>query len=129
VDAVASYASMVATLSASYSHSVDRSSLGPYWSGRLAQSLRDFAAVRADQPHRFIDVLYDDLVVDPRGQARAVLAALGFEVGAADDEAFSLYLERNRAERGRAHSYQPADFGLAPGQVEPDFAFYTEAYL
>lgn len=126
VRAVPSYASMVATMSAQYSDSVDREAIGRYWSDRFADTLRAFASVRRRRPDRFIDVQFGALLDDPLDTARTVLAALGLP---ADDQALAGYLERNAAERHGSHSYAPEDFGLSAAQLEQDFSFYTKEYL
>ncbi|WP_214400879.1 sulfotransferase family protein [Pseudonocardia lacus] len=128
VDAVPSYASMVTTMSRQYSDDVDPVAAGRYWSRRFAESLRGFDAVRAARPDRVVDVGYRALLDDPLGQARRVLDELGTPADAADDAAFTAYLEQNRRERrGGGHRYTAADFGLSTDQLERDFSFYAEA--
>jgi hypothetical protein len=129
VRAVPSYASMVATMCAQYSEVLDREAIGRYWNARFAATLRDFAAVRERRPDRFVDVRFGEMLTDPAGQARRVLGELGLAPGPEDDAAFAAYLERNREEHRGSHSYTAEDFGLTEGQLERDFAFYTEVYL
>jgi len=129
VRAVPSYASMVATMCGQYSEVVDPEVIGRYWSGRFAQTLRDFATVRAERPDRFVDVRFGDMLTEPAGQARRVLGELGLDPAPEDAAAFATYLERNREQRHGSHSYAAADFGLSEDQLERDFAFYTEVYL
>jgi hypothetical protein len=127
VDAVPSYASMVASIAAQYSDHVDRAALGRYWSERFAATLRGLAEVRAARPERFVDVRYEEVVADPVGQACRVLGELGLP---ADTAALESYLDRNRTQRhGGGHAYTPADFGLSGDGLARDFAFYTEVYL
>jgi hypothetical protein len=129
VSAVPSYASMVRTMSAQYSESVDPVAVGGYWRDRFAATLRDFADVRAARPDRFVDVRFLDMLADPAAQARRVLGEVGLAPDAADDAAFEDYLELNRTEKRGAHSYTAEDFGLSTDRLERDFAFYTEVYL
>jgi hypothetical protein len=129
VNAVPSFASMVRTMSAQYSESVDSFHIGQYWSGRFATTLRSFAAARAARPERFVDVQFADTVREPTAVAHRVLGELGLRPDAADDAAFEAYVEGNRAERHGSHSYTPQDFGLSEEQLARDFAFYTEVYL
>jgi hypothetical protein len=128
VRAVPSYASMVATMSAQYSDTVDPLVIGPYWSDRFATTLRNFADVRQRRPDRFVDVRFAAMVEEPLAEAVRVLASLGFAVGDADRAAFAEYLARNRAQRHGTHSYAPADFGLSEARLERDFAFYQEVH-
>ncbi|HWN35542.1 MAG TPA: sulfotransferase [Pseudonocardia sp.] len=129
VSAVPSYASMVRTMSAQYSESVDPVAVGGYWHDRFAATLRGFADLRAARPDRFVDVRFDAMLADPAAQARRVLGEIGLAPDAADATAFDAYLELNRAEKRGAHSYPAADFGLSTERLERDFAFYTEVYL
>jgi hypothetical protein len=128
VRAVPSYASMVATMSAQYSDTVDPLVIGPYWSDRFATTLRNFADVRQRRPDRFVDVRFTAMVAEPLAEAVRVLAELGLAVGDADRAAFASYLTRNRAQRHGTHSYSAADFGLSEAQLERDFAFYQEVH-
>jgi hypothetical protein len=128
-NAVPSYASMVRTMSAQYSESVDPVRIGRYWRDRFEATLRDFAAVRAARPDRFVDVRYAAMLADPAAQARRVLGEVGLAADASDDRAFAAYLGENRKESHGAHSYAAPDFGLSVEQLERDFAFYTEVYL
>ncbi|HEY2096614.1 MAG TPA: sulfotransferase [Pseudonocardia sp.] len=127
--AVPSYASMVRTMSAQYSESVDPVRIGRYWRDRFEATLRDFATVRAARPDRFVDVRYAEMLADPAAQARRVLDEVGLAADAPDDAAFAAYLGENRKESHGAHSYVAPDFGLSVEQLDRDFAFYTEVYL
>jgi sulfotransferase family protein len=129
VRAVPSYASMVRTIRAQYSDSVDPVAIGRYWSERFARALRDFASVRAARPDRFVDVRYESMVADPAGQAGRVLDALGLPPNTDDEAAFAGYLMRIGTQSRSAHKYASADFGLSATRLARDFAFYTEVYL
>ncbi|MFD9895626.1 sulfotransferase family protein [Amycolatopsis sp. NPDC059027] len=127
--AVPSYASMVCTMSAQYSEKSDPVAVGRYWSDRFATALREFTAVRARRPDRFVDVRFDAMLTEPVAQARRVLGELGLTADAADDAAFMSYVERDKKERNAAHSYTAEDFGLSADQLDRDFAAYLEVYL
>ena len=123
VRAVPSYASMVSSIRGQYSDDVDRVAIGRYWRDRFGTTLRDFTAVRARRPDRFVDVAFEAVVADPVGEAARVMTALGLP---ADRTAFAAYLERNRAQRHGTHTYTAADFGLSEAELQRDFAFYEE---
>ncbi|MFE0026720.1 sulfotransferase family protein [Amycolatopsis sp. NPDC059021] len=127
--AVPSYASMVCTMSAQYSEESDPVAVGRYWSDRFATALREFTAVRARRPDRFVDVRFDAMLTEPVAQARRVLGELGLAADDADDAAFMSYVERDKKERNAAHSYTAEDFGLSADQLDRDFAAYLEVYL
>ncbi|MDA3642702.1 sulfotransferase [Saccharopolyspora indica] len=124
--AVPSYASMVRTMSAQYSDAADPVAIGRYWSERFATSLREFGAVRAKRPERFVDVRFDTMLTEPVTGARRVLDELGLPADDTDTAAFESYVERDRRERHAVHSYTAEDFGLSPEQLTRDFAFYQE---
>jgi hypothetical protein len=127
--AVPSYASMVSSMTAQYSDKADPKQIGPYWSERFQESLRQFDAVRTRRPDRFIDVPFKRTVADPLETAQDVMSQLGLTVGPDDERAFQDYLEVNRQERHGSHSYTAEDFGLSTEQLARDFAFYERAYL
>ncbi len=129
VQAVPSYASMVAAMSAQHSDAVDPSALGPYWAERFATTLRAFGDVRQQRPDRFVDVHFEETVAAPVATASEVMEALGLPVDDADVAAFTSYVQRDREGRIASHAYTAADFGLTEGGLADDFAFYTEVYL
>ena len=129
VQAVPSYASMVATMAAQYSDAADPQAIGPYWSARFRETLSAFATVREARPDRFVDVHFKAMLSDPLAEVRRVLEAIGLTPGPADEAAWAAYLEQNRAERHGSHAYTAEDFGLSDEQLARDFAPYTEVYL
>lgn len=129
VQAVPSYASMVATMTAQYSEAADPAAIGRYWSDRFRETLQGFGRVREARPDRFVDVHFKAMLTDPLAEVRRVLVELGLTPGPADEAAWEAYLEQNRAERHGKHSYTAEDFGLSDEQLSRDFAFYTQAYL
>jgi hypothetical protein len=129
VQAVPSYASMVAAMSAQYSEAVDPGTLGPYWAERFATTLRAFGEVRQRRPDRFVDVRFEETVAEPVATASEVMNALGLPAADDDIAAFTSYVERDREERSASHAYTAADFGLTEDGLARDFAFYTEEYL
>lgn len=128
VQAVPSYASMVAAMSSQYSDAVDHRALGRYWAGRFAAALRAFDEVRRRRPERFVDVRFADSVTDPVNAARRVMDALGLPAAEADVAAFEAYVARDREQRSASHEYTAADFGLTEDELARDFAHYRETY-
>jgi hypothetical protein len=121
--AVPSYASMVTTMTGQYSDDADPVAIGRYWSDRFATTLREFTEIRREQPDRFVDVRFADMVADPVAEAIRVTAELGLPV---DPEAFTAYVARNREQRHGKHTYTAEDFGLTEAGLARDFAFYEE---
>ena len=121
--AVPSYASMVTTMTGQYSDEADPVAIGRYWSDRFATTLRQFTEIRREQPDRFVDVRFADVVADPVAEAERVTAELGLP---ADRESFTAYVARDREQRHAKHSYTAEDFGLTAEGLARDFAFYEE---
>lgn len=121
--AVPSYASMVSSICGQYSDDVDPVAIGRYWRDRFVTTLREFTAVRARRPDRFVDVRFQDVVTDPVAEATRVMYELGLP---ADRDAFEAYMARNRSQRHGSHTYTAEDFGLSEAELEKDFAFYKE---
>lgn len=129
VDAVPSYASMVAAMSSQHSDAVEPTALGPYWSARFATSLGQFAEVRRARPERFVDVRFRDAVREPVARALTVLRALGLEPDRDDEVAFTGYVERDREQRDARHEYTAAEFGLSEQELAEKFGDYIEEYV
>jgi hypothetical protein len=121
--AVPSYASMVGSICGQYSDDVDPVAIGRYWRDRFVTTLREFTAVRARRPDRFVDVRFQDVVANPVDEAARVMSLLGLP---ADRDALEAYMARNRAQRHGSHTYTAEDFGLSEAELEKDFAFYEE---
>jgi hypothetical protein len=121
--AVPSYASMTSAICHQYSDEVDQVAIGRYWRDRFVTTLREFQAVRARRPDRFVDVRFTEVVADPVAAASRVMTALGLP---AEPDAFAAYMARNREQRHGSHTYTAADFGLSEVDLARDFAFYEE---
>ena len=84
----------------------------------LARQRARYAAVRAEHPHSFLDVQYDDLVRDPVGITRDVTMAAGGDWSVESEAVVTAELERSRSGvRAPSHRYDLADFDLTSAQV------------
>lgn len=128
-ECVPSYASMVEVMTRQCAAQVDPVAIGRYWNQRFQRSLREFHALRAVTPQRFIDVRYEDVQRDPMREARRVFDELGLPLGADDEAAMQRWLVDNARDKHPAHHYTATQFGLDKLQLERDFAFYIDAYL
>ena len=125
-----SYCSMCASLSANSSATYRKKLQGAHWTRRFKQGLERLEAIRATLlTGQIIDVLYQDTVRDPLGTADKIMAALGYGADAGDRSAFAQTIVDNARETRPKHKYSAADFGLTPGGIASDFAFYHERYL
>jgi hypothetical protein len=125
-----SYCSMCESMTVSQSGAYDRATQGEYWSQRFANGLKNLMALRETLPaDRFVDVQYQDTVIDPVGTSARVLAAMGVPATPADLAAMQACVDGNAREKRPAHRYSAADFGLDAATIARDFAFYTNVYL
>jgi hypothetical protein len=125
---MASYASMVGSLTGGNSDADLRAEQARHWSQRLRRNMQSMMAARARAEHRFVDVHYRDLLADPLGHARRIFESAGLHVGAADEAAWAEWLGANKRDNRPSHKYDLSDFGLDAEELRRDFAFYTEAY-
>jgi hypothetical protein len=130
IQTVPSYCSMVNSLIHMNSNDVDDVQFGRFTEKRWAGFLDRYEAARERiGTHRFIDIKYEDLLKDPLGQARPVLARLGIEVTPAVEEAMKEWLGENAREKRAAHHYTLEQFGLTPELLEADFASYRKTFI
>jgi len=92
-------------------------------------ALEDLIAVRAEQPNRFVDFQYKDLLSDPLGQYLRGLKAMGLTITAEDEQAGKDWIEESRRDAHSRHTYTPEDFGVTRAQISEAFKFYTDLYL
>ena len=119
--AIASVCSLAAQASAGWSTTFTGAVIGRDQLELWASGLERFSAERARQdPARFFDVHYDDLVADPVGTAEAVYAHFGLPFGGAAADAMRALAGPGRARS--AHRYTLADFGLTAAEVGARFS-------
>lgn len=129
VDAVPSYASMVATMSGQYSEAIDPVAVGHYWNRQFGRQLANFSEVRERRPDRVVDAAFLTTVKEPVAQARHVMAELGLTPDEDDEAAFEAYVARDREHRDARHDYTPEDFGLSEQQLARDFGDYIATHV
>jgi hypothetical protein len=132
VEAVASGASLNATLWRMYSDEVDPHEVGRQWLERTAWAARralDARARRSDEAERFVDVDYRRLVADPLGEAERILTALDMPVPNEARAAMSDWLSRDATEARPRHRYAPEDFGLGAESIRDAFADDIDRFM
>ena len=125
---MASYASMIGSLTGGNTDADMRVLQARHWSQRLARNLRDLMAARADVPGRFVDVHYRDLLAQPIAHAERIFAAAGIDADSSDRAAWQGWLDGNRRDNRPSHKYDLADFGLDAAELRRDYAFYIDAF-
>lgn len=125
---IASYSSMVGSLTGGNTDTDFRAAQARHWSARLKRNLEDMMAARRNAEDRFVDVDYRKLLADPVGHAIGIFAAAGMHADDADVAAWKAWLGGNKRDNRPSHKYELADFGIDAEQLSREFAFYTNAY-
>lgn len=129
LEAVSSYASLIATLRSAYSDEVSPRAVGRQALGRCETALARALALRQpDGPGTFVDVSHRDLVRDPIVVARHVYRGAGRALGGDVEARMRQWVARNPRDRHGEHRYSAADFGLSKQEVAPAFAPYSERF-
>jgi hypothetical protein len=92
-----------------------------HWNQRWRAGMDVMARARVDEPDRFFDVKYEDLLADPIAVAAAVHARGLLPFGAADRQALGDWLEANRRDDRPSHVYALDEFGVTADEVRKLF--------
>ena len=126
--AIASACSLAAHASAGWSTTFTGSVIGRSQLDLWARGLSLFSAERARQdPARFHDVRYDDLVADPVGTVEAIYGHFGLPLTGAAADAIRSLAAAAHAGGDSAHRYTLGQFGLTGEEVDERFAAYAGA--
>lgn len=102
---------------------------GQEWADRVERHLVAAERARLDVPRgRVLDVRFEDLMADPAGQVRAVLAFAGVTATPMFDRVASTFIDGTAREARRARPFQPAEFGLSRRELTSRFALYRARY-
>lgn len=129
LNAIASVSSLVAILRSVFSEHVDPLEVGrdalQYWSDTMTTFLQHRDKLPA---HRFCDVNYKDIRQDPIAVARQVYGYFDWTLSEETERRMRAVLENQPAEENGYHRYDPAQFGLVPGDVGACFAVYCDRF-
>ena len=129
LQAVPSYASLIATLRGAYSVRVDPLRIGGEALRRSESALTRALAVReAAIPGQFIDVAHDQVVSDPIAAVRAVYAAAGETLHADVELRMLEWVRHNPKGSHGEHRYSAAEFGIDAEAIAESFAAYTDQF-
>lgn len=129
VATIPSFASFCYTLCKLASDHADPKYVGPHWSRRWGNALKDFLAVRAANPkERFIDVMYEQQIKDPVGVAMEVYRRMGLPTDDQTKAQVSAWIAENGRDKRAPHKYSIDTFGLTEEGLKKDYAFYREAF-
>jgi len=130
VPTLASGASLFAVYRATYSDDVDPVEVGRQLVDQSEMWFRRAAAVRAStsaEHATFVDVDYDDLVAHPADVVGRVYDAAGLAPAAPVEAFVAAYHAAHPRDAHGVHRYQPADFGIEPGEIHERFAFLMDS--
>ena len=126
----ASVCSLIDTLSSAFSDADHRAYIARHWTEILELSIARVDSFRATHPdHPLLDLRYDELVGAPVETVARIYDFCGSPLSTRAESAMSAYLEANPRGRFGEHRYDPADFGLDPGEIRERFSGYTKRYL
>ena len=129
LEVVPSFVSMEAALY-KLSAEISDQDVGAFWSGRLAEWMQRFAAVRSEIGEgRFIDIDYRVVGRDPLGQAERVLNRMGLVVDVEMEAALAEFMTGNRREQRPMHAYSLTQYGLDEDGIKQAFAAYRSRYI
>ncbi|MEU6996619.1 sulfotransferase [Streptomyces sp. NPDC046465] len=102
---------------------------GQEWADRVERHITASERARLDVPRgRLLDLRFDDLVADPAGQVRAVLAFAGVTATPMFDRVVSTFVDGTVREARRSRFFQPAEFGLSRRGLTSRFSLYRARY-
>ncbi|MFD6432674.1 sulfotransferase family protein [Streptomyces venezuelae] len=102
---------------------------GQEWADRVERHLVASERARLDVPRgRLLDLRFDDLVADPAGQVRAVLAFAGVTATPMFDRVVTTFVAGTAREARRARPFQPAEFDLSRRELHSRYAVYRTRY-
>jgi hypothetical protein len=126
---LASVCSLIAYVRSWSSHRDDAEELGAEQLQSWAEAVRramDFRKRFGD--NRFVDVSFADLQTDPIATLETSYAQLGLTLSSEGRTRVQEWSTHHRPGSRGEHSYDLADYGLAPEQVRERFADYLAAY-
>jgi hypothetical protein len=128
VEAVASYASMMETLLRT-NGCTPQPDLGERVLDFTATSLERGYAVRdSSDPKRFIDVRFDDFIVDSMSSIRRIYDHFELELNEAVEQAMEEHVRANPRGKHGAHEYDLERYGLREEQIRERFRWYIERF-
>lgn len=130
-EAVASYASLIATVRQPYADEVPPDVVGAQALARARTAMDRALAVRAAAPPeaaRFVDVSYPRLAGDPLGAVQDAYREMGRPLSAEAEAAMRAWAGDNPRHKHGAHRYDLARFGLDEAAVDAAFGPYLDRF-
>ncbi len=130
-DTIPSGASLNTTLWRMHADDVDPRRVGAQWIERMAWTNNRAMAARTrlgDDPERFTDITFDEMVADPLRQIAELYQKLGIELTAETETRMRAWLERSNKAQLTRHRYTAAEFGLSAVEIRERFGDYLARF-
>ncbi len=109
------------------SDQVDPVALGQFWLNRLAKGIEKAKKFRAtDDPARYIDVQYSELVADPKKTVKEIYAQFKISYPVDLTRAMTKWLAENPKNKHGKHAYTLEHYGLSAEQIHERLAFISD---
>jgi len=128
---IPSLASLIYTIRGIATDAVDAMAVGREQLDWWADSLDHAMAVRAklgDRSGQFVDIHFEDVIVDPVAALRGAYERLGMPWSDAVEGRMRAFLRANPRGKHGTHRYELADFGLRLGEIRERFSRYCQTY-
>ncbi len=124
-----SLCSLVTNWRGIYEEGVDVPRVARWQVGMWADRIEHALAVRSrDDPERYLDLHFREVVADPLGAVRRIYAHFGFVWSEAAERGMRAWAEANPPGRHGGHRYDARSFGLSPEALAERFADYRERF-
>lgn len=111
-----------------YSDRVCDQTLGPEVLDNLHTAVTKAMEARDEQPHRFFDVRFDQLLSDPIGTVKRIYDHFRYPFDPRMETGMQRWLAENPQGKHGKHRYDLAQFGLTEDDVETEFSDYRMRY-
>lgn len=128
LEAIPSFASMLAHARAIFSNKVDPDKITQHWIRKAGYALGKTLDYRKSNEDRFIDIRYDDLVNDSISVMQRIYDKQNLEIDGELIEKFHLIEKNNPKSKYGIHKYTIEDFGIDVDFINQHTKVYQEFY-
>ena len=129
IQTIPSMCSLIHSIRVLNSDRVDEEEIGRQWSSRLARMMDRCMDVHDQQPDRFLDIQYRDLIADPMASARQIYEFVGMEYTPEAEENMRQWAVENTRDKRPVHHYTLKQYGFTEEGLRRDFARYYERFI
>jgi hypothetical protein len=126
---IPSVAAVMSALSASLTETPDPTYLGRHNADVWDTALRRLIAFRdAGNEHRFFDISFADVQIDPMATIRRLYAWLGEDLSPHAEGRMVTWWNANSKDRHGSHRHRAEEFGVDVDELRERFRFYTDRF-